>query len=116
MVRLEGFVVEVFLLSMYVFLVFVRSVSGGVFGVLLSYVRGKFRTVGGAPGFDFLDLFLGEFGNFSGCDLFGFFLFFRFIVVKFSATDDGIDFRYFRGLFLLGFDETGGECGDLIVV
>jgi hypothetical protein len=106
----------VFLFNMYVFLVFVRSVSGVVFGVLLSYVRGKFRPVGGAPGFDFLDLFLGEFRNFSGSDLFHFFRFFRFIVVKFGATDDGIDFRYFRGLFLLGFDETGGKGGDLIVV
>ena len=36
-----------------------------VFSMFLSGVRSKFRPVGRASRFDFLDFVLGEFGNFS---------------------------------------------------
>jgi hypothetical protein len=53
----------VFLLDMIKRAVFVFAVRGLVFGVFLRHVGGKFRTVGGASGFDFLDFFLGKFRN-----------------------------------------------------
>jgi hypothetical protein len=43
-------------------------------------------------------------------------LFFRFFFIEFGAADDGIGFRFFLRLFVLGFDETRGESGDLIFV
>ena len=89
--------------------------SSGVFGMLLSHVRGKFRAASGAAGFDFLGFFRGELRNFRDDGFFGFCLFFLFFV-EFGAADDGVSFHCVRGFFLLGFDETGGERGDLILV
>jgi hypothetical protein len=43
-------------------------------------------------------------------------LLFRLFFVEFGAAYDGVGFRFFLGLFVLGFDETGGERGDLIFV
>ena len=51
-------VVDMFILAVLV----MRCV---VFSMFLSGVRSKFRPVGRASRFDFLDFFLGEFGNFS---------------------------------------------------
>jgi hypothetical protein len=115
------FVVSVFVLNMFSFAVLVFAVCGVVFGVFLRHVGGKFRAVGRASGFDFLDFFLGEFRDFGDYRGFRFFrlvfgLFFRFFFVEFGAADDGIGLRPFLRLFVLGFDETGGESGDLILV
>jgi hypothetical protein len=113
----DMFDLNVFVLDMFMLAVLVRTMCGVVFGVLLSHVRGEFRPVGRASGFDFLDFFLGEFRNFSDRCFFRFFrLFFCFFFVEFGAADDGIGFRFFLRLFVLGLDETGGECGDLIFV
>lgn len=91
--------------------------SGVVFGVLLSHVRGKFRAVGGTASFDFLGLFLGELRNSRNdgfLDLFG--LLFVFFFVELSAADDGVGLRYFLCLFVFGLDKTGSERGNLILV
>jgi hypothetical protein len=115
------FEVSVFVLNMFWLAVLAFAVRGVVFGVFLRHVGGKFRAVGGASGFDFLDFFLGEFRNFGDYRGFRFFrllfgLFFGFFFVEFGAADDGIGFRFFLRLFVLGFDETRGESGDLIFV
>ena len=120
--RLDMLRADLCSLGMFVRFVLVRSpVNGVVFGVFLGYIRCELRAVGGAAGLDFLDFFLGEFGNFGDGRFLGFFrnffcLFFRFFFVEFGAADDGIGFRFFGGFFVLGFDETGGERGDLIFV
>jgi hypothetical protein len=33
-----------------------------------------------------------------------------------GAANDGVRFSFGRGLFVLGFDEVGGQSGNLIVV
>jgi hypothetical protein len=113
--------IGVCLLAVFVLDMFKLAVCGVVFGVFLRHVGGKFRAVGRASSFDFLDFFLGEFRNFGNYRGFRFFrlffrLFFRFFFVEFGAADDGIGFRFFRCLFVLCLDETGGESGDLIFV
>jgi len=98
-----------------------RAMFGVVFGVFLSHVRGEFRAVGSTSGFDFGGFFFGEFRDLSDGCLLGFLatlirVFFGFFFVEFGAADDGIGFGFFRSFFVLGFDETGSECGDLIFV
>lgn len=46
------------------------------------------------------------------------FRFFLLSVLFFEdgATNDGVRFGFGRGLFVLGFDEVGGQSGNLIVV
>jgi hypothetical protein len=117
MFRLGMFVLDLIMLDMFLLAVLVLAMRGVVFGVFLSHVRGEFRAVGRSSSFDFLDFFLGEFGDFSDWRCFLFFrLFFRFFFVEFGATNDGIGFRFLLCLFVFGLDETGGECGDLIFV
>src|SRR6266849_557194 len=112
MLRLDAFVLGMFLPA-----VLVRAMRGVAFGVFLGHVRGKFRAAGRASGFDFLGFFLGELRNLrDGCFFRFFRWFFRFFFVEFGAADDGIGFRFFLRLFVLGLDESGGECGHLIFV
>jgi hypothetical protein len=101
---LEVFVVDMFVLML--------TVSGMMFGMFLGHVRGEFRPVGSAAGFDFRGFFFGEFRNLGNCCSLGFShvffcLFFCFFFVEFGTADDGIDFRCFRSLLLLRFDEAG---------
>ncbi len=121
MLRLEVFVVEVFVLVPLMLVVLMFTVSGIMFGVFLSHIRGEFRPVGSAAGFDFRRFLFREFRDLGNCCFLSFFgnflcLFFGFFLFEFGTTDDGIDFRCFRSLFLLGLDETGGERGNLILV
>lgn len=39
---------------------------------------------------------------------------FRLFFVEFGPAYDGVGFRFFLRLFVFGFDETGGERGNLI--
>lgn len=109
------FVLDVFVLFLFVGGFFVFTMRFGVFGALLSDVRGKFRAVGGASGFDFIGFFLVELRdrfrmNFLVFDRF----FFRFVLFENSATNESIGFRFFGGLFVFGFGEIGGKRGDLV--
>ena len=118
---LDAFMFGLFVVSVFVLNMFNLAECGMVFGMFLRDVGGKFRPVGRAPSFDFLDFFLGEFRDFGGCCGFRFFclvfgLFFRFFFVEFGTADDGIGLGFFLRLFVLGFDETGSESGDLIFV
>lgn len=54
------FVLDVIVLFLFVRGFFAFTMRFGVFGALLSDVRGKFRAVGGASGFDFIGFFLVE--------------------------------------------------------
>src|SRR5260370_858926 len=58
---LDVFVLDVFVLDMFVTGLFMLTMRFGMFGVLLSHVRGEFRAAGGASRFDFFRFFLGEF-------------------------------------------------------
>ena len=78
-------------------------------------------AVDGTSGFDFRRFFFGEFRNSGHRGFLSFLgatvcLLFRLFFFKFGAADNGIGFCFFRSLFVLGFDETGSECGDLVFV
>lgn len=110
-----------FVVLVLMFVQFVRTMFGMVFGVCLSNVGGEFGAVDGASGFDFRGFFFGEFRDAGDRGFFCFLgafigMVFRVFFFKFGATDDGIGFRFFRGFFVLGFDETGSEGGYLILV
>jgi hypothetical protein len=103
------------------FAMLVRAMFGVVFGMFLGNVRSEFRAVGSASGFDFRDFFFRELRDGGDIRFFGFLgtivrLFVRLFFFEFGAANNGIGFRSFRSFFVLGFDETGGECGDLILV
>jgi hypothetical protein len=87
----------VFILDMFMLDVLVSAVSGVMFGVFLSHVRGEFRPVGSASGLDLLDFLFGEFRDCGGgCSLGTFVrLFFRLFFFEFGSADDGIGFRFF---------------------
>jgi hypothetical protein len=57
----DVFELDVFMLGLFVPGIFVLAMRFGMFGVLLSHVRGEFRPVGGASRFDFFAFFLGKF-------------------------------------------------------
>ena len=61
MFSLDVFVLDVFGLDMFVTGLFMLTMRFGMFGVLLSHVRGEFRAAGGTSRFDFFRFFLGEF-------------------------------------------------------
>src|SRR5258708_10285260 len=114
-------ILKVVMVGMFVLVVLMLAVSGMMFGMFLGHVRGEFGPVGSAAGFAFRSFFFGEFRNLSNCCFLSFFrfffcLFFCFFFVEFGIADDGIDFRCFRSLFLLGFDEAGSQRGNLIFV
>ena len=76
-----------FVLGMRMLRVFVFAMRVGMFGTLLSDVRGEFRSVDGAGCFDFCGFFFGESGNRFGMNflvLFSFF--FRFVLFENGAA------------------------------
>jgi hypothetical protein len=112
--------VLVFVMLMLMFVQFVRAKFGVVFSMRLGYVGGEFGAVDGAPGFDFGGFFFGEFRDSGDGCFFGLLstivcVFFRFFFIEFGAADDGIGYSL-RSFFVLGFDESGSERGDLIFV
>src|SRR6266478_3560790 len=71
-----GFILNVFMVDMFVLVVLMLTVSGMTFGMFLGHVRGEFRPVGSAAGFDFRGFFFGEFRNLGNCCFLSFFRFF----------------------------------------
>jgi hypothetical protein len=126
MLGLGVFVLDVLVFVMLVlvgrvFVQFVRAKFGVVFSMRLGYVGGEFGAVDGASGFDFCGFFFGEFRDSRDRRFFSFLgtligTFFRFFFFKFGAADDGIGFCSLRSFFVLGFDESGSERGDLVFV
>ena len=108
------FVLDMFLFNMFMLVVLVCAMSGVVFGMFLGYVRGEFRPVGSASGFDFRDFFFGEFRNRSDGLFLGARI--RLFFIEFGSADDSIGLRFFGGFFMLGLCEIGGQRGDLIFV
>jgi len=105
----------VFMLDIFVLSIFMVTVRLGMFGTLLSDVRGKFRTVGRAACFDFLGFFCAEFRNRFGVNFLVFIrFFFGFVLFENGATRQSIGIRYCSGFFVLGLSEIGGERGNLI--
>jgi hypothetical protein len=112
--------VLVFVMLVLMFFELMRAVFGVVFSMFLSYVGGEFGAVYGTAGFDFRGFFFGEFRNPGDGTFFGLLsaivgLFFRFFFIEFDAADDGIGYSL-RSFLVFGFDETGSECGDLVLV
>src|SRR5712692_764116 len=70
------FILNVFMVDMFVLVVLMLTVSGMMFGMFLGHVRGEFRPVGSAAGFDFRGFFFGEFRNLGNCCFLSFFRFF----------------------------------------
>ena len=68
-------ILNMFMVDMFV-LVMLMTVSGMMFGMFLGHVRGEFRPVGSAAGFDFRGFFFGEFRNPGNCCFLSFFHFF----------------------------------------
>jgi len=104
-----------------IFAMLMRAKFSVVFGMFLSHVRREFGAVGGASSLYFRDFFFGEFRDLSDWSPFGFLgaffgVCFRVFFFEFGTADDGIGIRFFRSFFVLGFDETGSEGGDLIFV
>jgi len=125
MLGLGVFVLDVLVFVMLVlglvFVQFVRAKFGVVFSMRLGYVGGEFGAVDGASGFDFRGFFFGEFRDSRDRRFFSFLgtligKFFRIFFFKFGAADDGIGFCSLRSFFMLGFDESGSERGDLVFV
>jgi hypothetical protein len=105
----------VFMLDIFVLSIFMLTVRFGVFGALLSDVRGEFRPVGRAACFDFLGFFCTEFRNCFGVNFLVFARFlFRLVLFENGATRQSIGIRYCSGFFVLGLREIGGERGNLI--
>jgi len=70
------FIPKVFMVDMFVPVVLMLTVSGMMFGMFLGHVRGEFRPVGSAAGFDFRGFFFGEFRNLGNGRFLSFFRFF----------------------------------------
>jgi hypothetical protein len=92
----------------------------GVLGAFLRDVRGELCAVGGSACFDFFGFFRRELRDLRDFDGRCFFRFVRlfcvFILFELGAADDGIGFRFFLGLFVFCFDDTGSKRGDLVVI
>src|SRR6202011_4475754 len=93
--------------------------------MLGTFVRGigfRFGTIGRASFFDLRRFVVGKLRNFGvGLFGFGFFLYFIdflffFLFFKNRVTGESGNLRNFLHFLLLGFDEAGPECRDLILV
>jgi hypothetical protein len=110
----------VFFLSCFV-QVEVLAQGSGMFGALLSDIRGKVSAIRGAAGFDLRDIFRAETGSGFSMNLFhrffyGFGFFFRIFLFEDGATNDRVSLGFRGSFFVLGFHEIGRESRDLIVV
>ena len=102
----------------------VKFKCGVMLGALVSGIGFRFGTIGGAAFFDLGGFVVGKLGNFGGMRFFrfGFFLYFIhflffFLFFKNRATGKSVSLRDFLYHFLLlGFDDPGRECRDLIVI
>src|SRR5258708_5271746 len=70
------FILNMFMVDMFVLVVLMLTVSGMMLGMFLGHVRGEFRPVGSAAGFDFRGFFFREFRNLSNCCFLSFFCLF----------------------------------------
>jgi hypothetical protein len=101
--------------GMSLFGVFVFAMRIGMFGALLSDVRGEFRAVDGAGCFDFRGFFFGESRDWLGRNYIVFLSFlFRFVLFENGAACESIGFRSCGGFFVFGFDEISGQRCNLI--
>lgn len=112
----------VFFLSCFV-QVEVLAQGGGMFGALLSDIRGEVSATRGAVGFDLRDIFRGETGSGFSVSLFhrfsffyGLGFFFRIFLFEDGAANDRVSLGFRGSFFVLGFHEIGRESSDLIVV
>jgi hypothetical protein len=114
-----------FLFDMFDFGMFVLAERGRVFGAVMRRVRSEFRAAGRTARFDFLGFFLGELRSFHRMNFLGLFggliclflgLFLGFFLFELRTTDDGVSGCDFLSLFVLCFDDSGSERGELIFV
>jgi hypothetical protein len=96
-----------------------------MFGAFVRGIGFRFGTIRGAAFFDLGGFVVGKLGNFGGMRFFRFgfflhfiyFLFDFFLFFKNRATGVSVNLRDFLYHFLLlGFDDPGRECRDLIVI
>src|SRR5712691_7715659 len=119
--RRDHFLFDTFDFGMFVLGGLVLAERGRVFGAVMRRVRSEFRAAGRTARFDFLGFFLGELRSFHRMSFLGLFgglirLFLGFFLFELCTADDGVSGCDFLSLFVLCFNDSGSERGELILV
>src|SRR6266851_1467205 len=123
--RRDHFLFGMFDFGMFMLGGLVLAERGCVFGAVMRRVRSEFRAAGRTARFDFLGFFLGELRSFHRMNFLGLFgglirlflgFFLGFFLFELRTADDSVGGCDFLSLFVLCFNDSGSERGELIFV